>query len=172
MSNYPSLEELVKEHKELVFRRFTAETAWTLGCILREVALEVTGQSGLENPVAIRIIHTNGQILFSTFTRTGTIGDAESWLKRKAATVFRWGTSSLYVGSKIRAKGGRGKLVSEDTVADDREYACHGGGFPVRVEGVEGVIAAVVISGLPETEDHRIAVEGIRRYVGTESVEK
>ena len=41
------------------------------------------------------------------------------------------------------------------------EYAIHGGGVPVRVEGVEGVVAVVVVSGLKQEEDHMVVVEGM-----------
>lgn len=39
------------------------------------------------------------------------------------------------------------------------EYAIHGGGFPVRVQAVEGPVAAVVVSGLAQEEDHQVVVE-------------
>lgn len=45
------------------------------------------------------------------------------------------------------------------------DYAANGGGFPIRVSGVEGVVAVVVISGLSQEEDHELAVEGIRQYL-------
>lgn len=41
------------------------------------------------------------------------------------------------------------------------EYAIHGGAVPVRVEGVEGVVAVVVVSGLRQEEDHMVVVEGM-----------
>jgi len=40
-------------------------------------------------------------------------------------------------------------------------YAIHGGGVPVRVEGAEGVVAVVVVSGLRQEEDHMVVVEGM-----------
>jgi len=42
------------------------------------------------------------------------------------------------------------------------EYAIHGGGVPVRVRGVEGVVGVVVVSGLKQEEDHMVVVEGLR----------
>ena len=32
------------------------------------------------------------------------------------------------------------------------DYAIHGGGVPVRVKGVEGVVAVIVVSGLAQHE--------------------
>lgn len=39
------------------------------------------------------------------------------------------------------------------------DYAIHGGGWPVRVRGVEGVVAVVVVSGLRQEQDHGIIVQ-------------
>lgn len=39
------------------------------------------------------------------------------------------------------------------------DYAIHGGGWPVRVRGVEGVVAVVVVSGLKQEQDHGIIVQ-------------
>ena len=38
------------------------------------------------------------------------------------------------------------------------EFAIHGGGWPVRVRGVEGVVAVVVVSGLKQEQDHGLIV--------------
>ena len=38
------------------------------------------------------------------------------------------------------------------------DYAIHGGGFPVRVLGIEGVVGAIVVSGLAQEEDHQVIV--------------
>ena len=39
------------------------------------------------------------------------------------------------------------------------DYAIHGGGWPVRVKGVEGVVGVIVVSGLKQEEDHQVIVE-------------
>ena len=43
------------------------------------------------------------------------------------------------------------------------EYAIHGGGVPVRVKGVEGVVGVIVVSGLKQEEDHQIVVEALQK---------
>ena len=40
-------------------------------------------------------------------------------------------------------------------------YAIHGGGWPVRVKGVEGIVAVVVVSGLKQEQDHGIIVMAV-----------
>ena len=41
------------------------------------------------------------------------------------------------------------------------DYAIHGGGWPIRVRGVEGVVAVVVVSGLRQEQDHGIIVQTV-----------
>jgi uncharacterized protein (UPF0303 family) len=40
------------------------------------------------------------------------------------------------------------------------DYASHGGSFPLRVVGA-GLIGAVTVSGLPQRDDHQLAVEAL-----------
>jgi len=49
------------------------------------------------------------------------------------------------------------------------EYAIHGGGVPVRVTGVEGVVGVIVVSGLTQKEDHQVVVDGLHWFL-TEKV--
>ena len=45
------------------------------------------------------------------------------------------------------------------------EFAIHGGGVPVRVGGVEGVVGVVVVSGLKQEQDHMVVVEALEEFV-------
>lgn len=45
------------------------------------------------------------------------------------------------------------------------EYAIHGGGWPVRVQGVEGVVAVIVVSGLKQEQDHGVIVQVVSEYL-------
>jgi uncharacterized protein (UPF0303 family) len=45
------------------------------------------------------------------------------------------------------------------------EYAIHGGGVPLRVEGVEGVVGVIVVSGLKQEEDHMVVVEALQMFL-------
>lgn len=39
------------------------------------------------------------------------------------------------------------------------DYAIHGGGFPIRIKGVESVIGVIVVSGLKQEHDHQVIAE-------------
>lgn len=51
------------------------------------------------------------------------------------------------------------------------EYAIHGGGWPVRVRGVEGVVAVVVVSGLKQEQDHGIIVQCVSELLESMGVD-
>lgn len=88
--------------------------------------------------------------------------DNEVWVQRKKNTVFRWGCSTWFMHCKFdgdepsfAAKYG----LSPETAS---KYAIHGGAIPIRVKGVEGVAAVVVVSGLKQHEDHGVIVDVIK----------
>ncbi len=45
------------------------------------------------------------------------------------------------------------------SVEESGRYAICGGGVPIRVAGVAGVVAVVCVSGLTQEEDHGVIVE-------------
>ncbi|KAH6710914.1 hypothetical protein DL95DRAFT_322727 [Leptodontidium sp. 2 PMI_412] len=150
------LESIAHIDKSLVFEHFTTDDAWELGSALRNRLLPIA------TPVVINISLANqNQILFHTCTHSGVMPDNDSWVSRKRKTVLRWGCSTWYMQCKFdgdevafREKYGLGNSAGE--------YAIHGGGVPIRVTGVEGVVAVVVVSGLKQNEDHGVIVEVIR----------
>lgn len=61
---------------------------------------------------------------------------------------------------------GQEGLKAKFEVGDPSVYACHGGGFPVRVKNVEGIVGVIVVSGLKQEDDHGVIVDGIKEYLG------
>ena len=104
-------------------------------------------------PVAIQISRA-GQVLFHA-AMPGTAPDNDSWVARKTRVVTRFGHSSLYMGQKARDAG---TTFEEYFDVPIEEYAFHGGGFPLTVKDV-GVVGAIVVSGLPQLEDHALVVQ-------------
>jgi uncharacterized protein (UPF0303 family) len=144
----PALAELAAEEAELQFTSFTNDDAWALGTALVEAA------RGL--PVAVAISR-NGQQLFHA-ALPGTSADNDDWIRRKIAVVNRFGHSTLYMRQQFLEQG---TTFEEATGLDPREYAAHGGGFPILVRNV-GAVGVVVVSGLPQLDDHRMVVAAIR----------
>ena len=91
----------------------------------------------------------------------GTTINNDHWVRRKAAVVYRFGHSSLYMGVSCRQ---RGLTLAERYHVDPARIRRHGGAFPIRVRGV-GLVGTVTVSGLPEEEDHRLVVTTLERFL-------
>jgi uncharacterized protein (UPF0303 family) len=146
----PSLAELAAEEAELQFTSFTNDDAWALGAALVDAARQQ------QAPVAIDISRNGHQLFHAALP--GTTPDNDSWIQRKTRVVNRFGHSSLYVR---QASIERGTTFEAEFGLDPEQYAAHGGGFPILVRSV-GPIGVVVVSGLPQLEDHRVVVAAIR----------
>ena len=149
----PSLADLAAEEEELRFTGFTNDDAWALGSAL--VATARTAGA----PVAIDITR-HGHRLFHA-ALPGSSPDNDRWIERKARVVDRFGHSSLYVRLLCEQEG---STLEEKFLLDPREYAAHGGAVPLLVRGV-GPVGTVVVSGLPQVEDHRMVVAALREHL-------
>ncbi|MGY1639094.1 heme-degrading domain-containing protein [Geodermatophilus sp. SYSU D00742] len=150
---FPSLAELAAEEQELQFASFTNDDAWDLGS-----ALVAAGRAA-RAPVAVAVTR-NGHRLFAA-ALTGATPDNDEWIERKTRVVHRFGHSSLHVR---QASIERGTTFEEEFGLDPARYAAHGGAFPVLVRSV-GPVGAVVVSGLPQLDDHRMVVAAIRAHL-------
>ncbi len=148
------IETLEHEERRLILPRFTEEDALTLGAILLRLAREDT------LPVVIDIRTADRTLFHAALPGSAPLNDL--WARRKSNTALLFQNASLLVGTRNRAKN--------ETLArhglDPAAYADHGGAVPIRVSGV-GVTAVVTVSGLPQIEDHRLAVRGIEALLDT-----
>lgn len=148
-----TLADLAAEEEELRLAGFTHDDAWTLGSALVATAR----RDGA--PVAIGITR-NGQRLFHA-ALPGSSPDNDAWIERKARVVDRFGHSSLYMRQLAQDSGG---TVEEMFGLDPLLFAAHGGAFPILVRSV-GPVGVVVVSGLPQLEDHRMVVGALRDHL-------
>lgn len=140
--------ELEAEAARLELPAFDAETALKLGLSALRLARSAAA------PVVIDI-RTPLQTLFHV-ALPGATPENDAWALRKSNTALHFGVSSLLVGERLRAKGRTLGYQGLDTA----DYADHGGAVPIRVASV-GVVAVLTISGLPQIEDHRLAVAAL-----------
>jgi uncharacterized protein (UPF0303 family) len=150
---FPTLDEIAAEEQELQFTSFTNDDAWALGSAL------VAAARVARAPVAVDV-RRNGHQLFKA-ALTGATPDNDDWIERKARVVHRFGHSSLYVGQTYRDRGTTFEAASG---LDPARYAAHGGAVPVLVRSV-GPVGVVVVSGLPQVEDHRMVVAAMRAHL-------
>jgi uncharacterized protein (UPF0303 family) len=141
--------ELEAEAAALVLPAFAEADALRLGRILTDLALA----EGL--PVVIDIRTPDRTLYHAGLPGSAPLNDL--WARRKSNTALRFHEASLLVGARHRQKG--------ETLAkhglDSADHADHGGAVPIRVSGV-GVVAVATVSGLPQVEDHRLVVRGLR----------
>ena len=131
-----------RQEETLVFPSFTVDDAWTLGCLIREAVQK-------ENGSAVVDISVFDLRMFACAIGTPTPHN-ETWIARKRNTCLEFWKSSLRVTQELKRMDKTLPLcgLSEQT------YALSGGAFPIRLQG-EGVIGAVVCSGLPQLHDHQ-----------------
>ncbi len=154
MSIETDLETIAAQEDALQFTAFGAETAWSVGCALREAALKKKAAMTIEIQVA-------GRVVFAFATDGAPAGQAD-WIRRKRNTVMRFGRSSYAMGLMLQVEGKTIEARHGLTLAD---FAMHGGGFPITLKGT-GLVGSVVVSGLPQREDHMMVVEALGRGAG------
>ncbi|WP_137112469.1 heme-degrading domain-containing protein [Rhodobacter sp. SY28-1] len=143
------LADLEAEYAGLMLPRFDERAGLRLGQILVDLALAEA------LPVVIDIRTADRTLFHAALPGSAPLNDR--WARRKSNTALLFQLPSLLVGRRLAAKDealARHGLPSED-------YAEAGGAVPIRVTGV-GVVAVATVSGLPQVEDHRLVVRGLR----------
>jgi uncharacterized protein (UPF0303 family) len=141
--------ELEVEFAGLVLPGFDETSAVRLGMILVDLARD-------ENlPVVINIRSAERTFFHASLPGSTPLNDL--WAKRKSNTALTFQLPSLLVGRRNAAKGETLDRHGLTVV----EYAEAGGAVPIRVKGV-GVVAVATVSGLPQVEDHKLVVRGIK----------
>ncbi len=155
MNNDAQLISLLEQEDRLVFPFFDYDTAWQLGTALHEAARRQ------ELPVAITIRRGAQRVFHAALS--GSSANNDAWLDRKCAVVERFGHSSYYVGCLSRAEAdGDFNVVHR---LDPRNYAAHGGAFPILLERT-GCVGVAGVSGLAQEDDHRFVVEQLEVFLG------
>jgi uncharacterized protein (UPF0303 family) len=142
--------------RRLRFAAFDEDTAWTLGCDLRNRAIEL----GVAVTIEVRL---GGATVFLHAMR-GTSPANADWARRKRNTVEMLHRPSYAVGLEAERDG---RSVLAQMGMDDRDVASHGGGFPIIVDGV-GVVGVVTVSGLPQRKDHELVVDALAGLCGAD----
>jgi uncharacterized protein (UPF0303 family) len=153
MNESNNLDALLAEERELQFPSFSADIAWALGSHIYQRA-----KAG-SLPIAIEISRSGQQLFFAALP--GATPDNAEWIRRKRAVVQRFHHSSLYMSVEAEVKG---RPFLERYGLSEQNYAAAGGGFPIFVKDT-GCLGAVVVSGLPQLEDHRLVTESVRAII-------
>lgn len=141
--------EIEAEAATLVLERFDETVALRLGHILVDLA------RAEDLPVVIDIRTANRTLFHAALPGSAPLNDL--WVRRKSNTALMFQLSSLLVGRRNLAKG-EGLDRHGLSAAD---YADNGGAVPIQVHGT-GMVAVATVSGLPQVEDHKLVVRGLR----------
>jgi uncharacterized protein (UPF0303 family) len=93
----------------------------------------------------------------------GTTPANADWARRKRNLVNQLQTSSYILGIQERM----GTSWVDLMALDKRDHTPHGGCFPIRVRGA-GMVATVAVSGLPQRDDHKLAVNCIAELLSVD----
>ena len=91
----------------------------------------------------------------------GSAPENDWWISRKAKTVMLKHHSTMY--ERVSAEE-RGVDWHKENNLLDETHAIHGGGLPLITKN-EGFVGVLLISGLPQVEDHLLGVEVLTEFL-------
>jgi uncharacterized protein (UPF0303 family) len=151
--NKLSSKELLIEEQRLRLRNFGIKDSLILGDIAKSFALS------RELPIAIEV--RIGDWITYHCSLPGSKQENDWWISRKARVVNLKRHSTLF--ERLSAQERSINWFIENGVSEV-DYAIHGGGLPLITEK-DGFIGTLLISGLPQVEDHLFGVEVLTEYL-------
>jgi uncharacterized protein (UPF0303 family) len=91
----------------------------------------------------------------------GSKSENQWWIDRKARVVMLKHHSTLY--ERVSAEE-RGVDWHKENNVEDETHAIHGGGLPLITKN-QGFVGILLISGLPQVEDHLLGVEVLTEFL-------
>lgn len=156
MDNY---QVVLEQERLLVFDHFNYEDAWNLGSMI------VNRARKQELAISAEIWIGDYQVFRAALS--GTSPYNAYWMQRKVNTVNMFHKSSLRLYYMNEA--GEGGLP--DAYLSQETYSFMGGAFPIVVKNV-GFVGVACVSGLSQTMDHQVTVDGIAEFLGIENIPK
>ncbi|MCK9815158.1 heme-degrading domain-containing protein [Pseudomonas sp. MAFF 302046] len=154
MDSQNDLQRLELQEQLLKFEHFDKHTAWDLGTRLK------TACEGLGVALTIEVRLVRETVFF--YAMPGTAAVNADWARRKRNVVELLEQSSYRVGRSLEQQGATLEGLMGLPL---RDYADHGGSFPINVKGL-GCVGAVTVSGLPQREDHVLVVQVLAQMCG------
>lgn len=154
--NFSSV-ELLGHEEACIFDAFDRDFARAIG----EHAVEIGLKRGL--PITFVIQLDGNEVFYRALP--GADDEQLSWIKRKANVVNMTHHSTMY--ERVSAEE-RGVDWHQERGVEDATHAIHGGGFPLKTK--DGAFRGVLlISGLPQVEDHLLAYEILAEMANQQS---
>ena len=140
------------------------EAVLILPCLTNLDAVEIgqiATEIGIERKLPIAVEVRIGDWIIYHVSLPGSTPENDWWMSRKARTVKLKQHSTMY--ERVSAEERRVDWHEENNLLDET-HAIHGGGLPLITKdgGLSGVL---LISGLPQVEDHLLGVEVLTEFL-------
>ena len=145
--------QLLIEEKHLQLPSLTLIESLEIGDIATQIGLSRS------LPIAVELRFGNWVIYHASLP--GSTTDNQGWIDRKARVVLLKHHSTLY--ERVSAQE-RGVDWHKENELLDETHAIHGGGLPLITKN-EGFVGVLLISGLPQVEDHLLGVEVLTEFL-------
>ena len=122
---------------------------------------EIAKSIGLKRNLPIAIEVRLGDWIIYHVSLPGSTPENDWWISRKARVVKLKHHSTMY--ERVGAEE-RGVDWHKENELLDETHAIHGGGLPLITEK-EGFVGVLLISGLPQVEDHLLGVEVLTEFL-------
>ena len=151
---------LALEAKALVLASLSQAEALEIGTIAQAIGLD------RKLPIAIEVRMKEWTIFHVSLP--GSTPENDSWIARKARVVNATGNSTMYERVLAEEQGIDWYAVKG---LSEESHAIHGGGLALNVVGL-GLTGILLISGLPQVDDHLLGVEIITEYLARKGEEQ
>jgi len=149
---------LLEEEKILTLSSLTNTDAIEIG----EIATTLGKQRKVPIAIEVRI----GDWIVFHASLEGSKPKNDWWINRKVAVVMLKQHSTMY--ERVSAEE-RGVDWHKENNVQDESHAIHGGALPlITDEGFKGIL---IISGLPQVDDHLFAVEVLTEFLSRKGEE-
>ena len=149
-----SSEQLLEEEAVLKLASLTNTDAIEIG----EIAATLGKQRKLPIAIEVRI----GEWVVFHVSLEGSKPANDWWIIRKSRVVMLKQHSTIY--ERVLAEE-RGIDWHKENSVEDETHAIHGGALPlITDEGFKGIL---IISGLPQVDDHLFAVEALTEFLAS-----
>jgi len=144
---------LLNEEAVLILPSLTNLDAFEIGQIATEI--------GIERKLPITVEVRIGDWMIYHVSLPGSTPENDWWISRKARTVKLKQHSTMY--ERVSAQE-RGVDWHKENNLLDETHAIHGGGLPLITKS-DGFVGVLLISGLPQVEDHLLGVEVLTEFL-------
>ena len=148
-----SSEGLALESRTLELESLSQKEAIEIG----EIALDFGFARGLTIAVEVRL--KEWTVFHASLP--GSTPENDSWIARKARVVIATGNSTMFERVLAEEQGIDWYAVKG---LPEETHAIHGGGLPLNVKGM-GCVGILLISGLPQVQDHLLGVEVLTEFL-------